>query len=333
MRLTPFARLLIVIAILLAVFFGIRYLIQQGLVPVGGQDTEMPEDSRYTDAGPDNPGATPVGGGAARSTFAYNPPKPVNGQLQGVVELGASGFNAFVINVDNQKNWELKKAEFGVSLVYENMATEADVKAGLKQYIAEMINFGVPGREIHFMVSSSAIASPEVQKIKAGLKSLGYVVNTVTPEQEAKYAFQAAMPAPYSTAAFVVDIGSGNTKISWMENGTIVGEETQGSKYYQNDISDGDVYTEVRAKAAKVPQGRRSTCFIIGGGPYTLAQQVREGKERYTVLNMPQEYTPEGEKERAGLNIYQALVDATGCKTFVFDWDANFTIGFLLSLK
>ena len=36
---------------------------------------------------------------------------------------------------------------------------------------------------------------------------------------------------------------------------------------------------------------------------------------------------------KAGLNIYKAILDATGVKQVVFDWDANFTIGFLLGLK
>ena len=30
--------------------------------------------------------------------FDYSPEKPVNGNLRGVVELGATGFNSFVIN-------------------------------------------------------------------------------------------------------------------------------------------------------------------------------------------------------------------------------------------
>jgi hypothetical protein len=59
---------------------------------------------------------------------------------------------------------------------------------------------------------------------------------------------------------------------------------------------------------------------------------VRNGKERYTVLKAPADYKAEGEKQKAGLNIYKAIADATGCQTFVFDWDANFTIGFLLTL-
>ena len=35
----------------------------------------------------------------------------------------------------------------------------------------------------------------------------------------------------------------------------------------------------------------------------------------------------------SGLNIYKGIVETTKTDTFVFDWDANFTIGFLLSLN
>jgi hypothetical protein len=49
-------------------------------------------------------------------------------------------------------------------------------------------------------------------------------------------------------------------------------------------------------------------------------------------LNPPAWYKPEDAKDKAGLNIYKAIADATDCKTFVFDWDANFSIGFLLEL-
>ena len=58
---------------------------------------------------------------------------------------------------------------------------------------------------------------------------------------------------------------------------------------------------------------------------------VRKNKERYTVLDVPSAYKLEKAKSKAGVNIYKAIADATGCQKFVFDWDANFTIGFLLN--
>ncbi len=50
------------------------------------------------------PAATKTTGGNERE-FNYTAGKPVNGTLKGVVELGATGFNSFVINMDSKKNW------------------------------------------------------------------------------------------------------------------------------------------------------------------------------------------------------------------------------------
>ena len=98
-------------------------------------------------------------------------------------------------------------------------------------------------------------------------------------------------------------------------------------------MTDDQVYSDMRKTIAKIPAANRNYCFIIGGIPFELAKQVRSGKERYTVLNLPSEYKANGEKQRSGINIYKAISDETACKKFIFDWDANFTIGFLLGLK
>jgi hypothetical protein len=117
-----------------------------------------------------------------------------------------------------------------------------------------------------------------------------------------------------------------------MSGNAPTGFELPGAKYRQNSMSDDAVYRDVSAKAKQVPSNLRGTCFIIGGVPFELAKQTRNGKERYTVLKAPGDYKGEGDKQQGGLNIYKAIADATGCKQFVFDWDANFTIGFLLNL-
>ncbi len=38
-------------------------------------------------------------------------------------------------------------------------------------------------------------------------------------------------------------------------------------------------------------------------------------------------------KKKSGLNIYKAIIEGTGTATYIFDWDANFTIGFLASIN
>lgn len=325
-RLTLFAKLLILIVVVAGLFFGYRMFTGSGGIAIPSdkpEATEKQEESPKTDQKPANFEA---------KSFNFTPPAPQNGMLKGVVELGAAGFNSFIVEIGDNKNWRLKKAEWGNSLVYDGLASGKDITQGLKQYIANMLDYGVGGREIHFVVSSGAAKVEVTQKIISGIKSLGYVVNTVTPEKEAQLALRAALPDAFRDKAFVVDIGSGNTKISWMEGERINGLDTYGAKYYVDNADPSEVYLDVRSKAAKVPSSKTQTCFIIGGVPYELAKEVRQGEERYTVLKAPGAYDVEGAKEEAGINIYNAIADVTGCRQFVFDWDANFTIGFLLTL-
>jgi hypothetical protein len=338
-RLTVAGRLMITALILGAIFVGYKYL--------GGQKAlnQMAEDqaqSPQTEATTEEAEATPSEENASSnseatssetSAFNYTPPAPVDGKLRGVVELGASGFNSFVIKVDKEKRWSLEKSEFGNSLVTENMATDEDVRIGLKKYIGTMLDYGVGSKDIHFVVSSGAAKAEVTTKITRVLKSLGYVVNQVTPEQEGQLALKSVLPAEYANKAFVVDIGSGNTKISWISGDKVSALESYGAKYFQDGTDDSKVYQEVSAKAKQIPADLRKTCFIIGGVPFEMAKEVRKGKERYTTLSPPLAYSKlTNAKSKAGVNIYKAVTDATGCQQFVFDWDANFTIGFLLGL-
>lgn len=264
--------------------------------------------------------------------FSYVPAAPVGGKLKGVVELGASGFNSFIVRIDPQRNWKLEKAEFGNSLVLENMATDDDIRRGLKAYISRMLAYGVSGRDIYFVVSSGAATAEGTKHIMESLKALGYVVHLVTPEQEGALGLRAAIPAAYADKAFMVDMGSANTKIAWQAQGKAVVASTYGSKYYQQALPDSKVAADVAAKAALVPAARRQTCFIIGGVPFELAKIGRQGQEQFTVLKAPGDYAQvEGAKLKAGVTIYRALAEATGCQQFVFGWDTNFTIGYLLA--
>ena len=268
----------------------------------------------------------------ARPAFNYPAPKPVGGKVRGVIELGASGFNSFVVRTDARRNWELQKAEFDNSLLMENLASNEEIRRGLRAYIANMLDYGVGGKDIHFVVSSGALKMAAAHRISKELTQMGYVVNRMTPEKEAALGLSVAMPPPFSNRAFVVDIGSGGTEISWLADGKPQSVSTFGSKYYEYGAADEVVASDVKAKAQQVPAQYRQTCFIIGGVPYEMAKQVRQGTERYTVLNAPDAYQFDKAKAKSGLVIYRALAEATGCKQFVFDWDANFTIGYLLSL-
>ena len=234
--------------------------------------------------------------------------------------------------MDKERNWDLKNAEYGVNSIYESQ-DDKEIFHLLKQYISHLSEFGVPDKEIHFVVSSGALREEKVLKVISVIKRTGYFVNEITPEKEGQYALRSILPQAFKKEAFVIDIGSGNTKISWIEGEKIVSFESYGARYKQKEITDAVAYEDVFLKAQKVPESKRKLCFIIGGVPFEMAQTSRKQKQRYTVLKTIDEYSFDNERLNSGLNIYNAIRVATGCERFVFDWDSNFSIGFLLSLN
>ncbi len=265
--------------------------------------------------------------------FRYTPPSPVGGKLKGIVELGSYGFNSFVIYMDRDRNWELKNAEFGINAIYNKLG-DREILELLKQYIKHLEKFGVPDKNIHFVVSSGAAKEEKVIKIVSVIRQIGYVVNVVSMENEGKYALVSILPKTFKKEAFVVDIGSGNTKISWInDDNKISSVECHGARYKQKNISDGDAYKDAFSKVKEIPESRRKLCFIMGGVPYQMAKEGRKQKQRYTVLDTIDEYSFDDERSNSGLNIYHAIRSSTCCERFVFDWNSNFSIGFLLSLK
>lgn len=338
MRLKPAGIIVVLLIIAILVYFAISPRLSQRGEETATQvpNRELPDNSASRNNPPSdntNSASTATDADVEDREFNYTPEKPEDGALRGVVEVGATGFNSFVINMDNQKRWEIVSKDFGQSLAYEGLATTEDIRAGLKKYLSMMFDKGVNKKDMHFVISSGAQKEPKTTIISNELKKMGYVVNNVTPDQEAKLGFNATVPQTFAENSFMVDIGSGNTKVSWEENGKLQTIELPGAKYYANGQSDEQVYNQVKSQMSKVPENKRNVGFIIGGVPFTLANQHRKGEERYTVLRDPQAYESADKKMASGLNIYKAITDATNTDTFVFDWDANFTIGFLLNLK
>jgi hypothetical protein len=269
----------------------------------------------------------------AKLVASFVPPQeilPVGGKLKSIVELGASGFNAFIVRIDSQGRYAVKTKKFGSSLAIEGNTSLDEVKKQLRAYIAEMSN-DVGGKDLHFVISSGALMEPKVQNIARGLKELGYVVNQVTASQEGNYAFMAAMHPDYADRAFVVDIGSGNTKISWLTSNGVKTLEAAGAKYFQKGTDHDTVFADVQAKASQIPQNQRELCFLIGGGPNDLAKQG-QNVGRYYPLAELSSYNLKDQKAECTVNILKAIQTTTGTK-YVFDDNAFFPVGLLISLK
>lgn len=270
----------------------------------------------------------------AAKQFDYTPTTPIDGVKMGVGAIGSSELTLLVIETDKSHNWNLVDRGDDKSLMNEGASDETQLKQSLKNNLKRMADMGVKPANMHFIISSGAKKSGNADMLISSLKSSGYVVNVITPEQEGKYAFKATVPPAYQANSFMVDIGSGNTKISWEENGQLKALEGYGAKYYQKQIAPNEVYNETSKLLSQVPEDKRKYCFIIGGVPYSLAKPIRQNHQRFVVLNKPETYTPEDEKQQAGLNIYNAIDKATEGKTdFVFDFDSHYAIGFLQGLK
>src|SRR6476661_8186675 len=137
MRLKPAGVIIVILIIAVLAYFAVKPKITE-------LRKENSSEITATQPASDNKAATEKtttdNVSAERRDFNYTPEKPQNGTLRGVVEVGATGFNSFVINMDSQKRWEIVSKDFGESLAYEGLATTEDIRNGLKKYIAGMFD-------------------------------------------------------------------------------------------------------------------------------------------------------------------------------------------------
>jgi hypothetical protein len=261
----------VLIAIVAALGYGVYSIIPKDKLGPNAASAQVSTDEDRPVNGPTVDRTVEAKTSSGRTVEVPLPERPVNGTFKGVVEVGASGFNSFVVNIDPQKRWEIVSKDFGESLSYEGMATTHDIVTGLKKYLAMMFAKGCAGRNVHFVISSGALKNPKTKDISAEIKKMGYTVNEVTADQEGKYALKALLPPFARDNSFTVDMGSGNTKISWYEGSSLRTLEAPGAKYYQNGKTDQEVYEEIKSKVSQVPQAKRVKCYIIGGVPFQMA--------------------------------------------------------------
>ena len=150
-RLTVAGRLLITALVLGAIFVGYKYFGGQKALDQIAQDQAK---NAQTEASTNEANATANTAATdseatdtpASLPFQYTSPAPVDGKLKGVVELGASGFNSFIIKVDKQKRWSLEKSEFGKTMDGLRNSTGKDLIqenaniGELKKYLMQINN-------------------------------------------------------------------------------------------------------------------------------------------------------------------------------------------------
>ena len=266
------------------------------------------------------------------TSFDYQPETPINGQQLGIIELGYTGFNSFMVNMDNRDRWSLEKANYSESYVGDGKVTLEHVLNKIDHFKQDMIQHGVQEYNISFVASSSAVKNDRVLEIIERLRQMDLGVITVNAEQEGYYAHYATIPEKFAENSFMVDIGSGNTKITWIDKGEIKTIESYGSKYYQQEIPMEEARNGIKRALWEVPDKNKNLCFLVGKIPYLLATASNNRDGRYSILEAPDTYEFKDEQELAGLNLYHAIWNKETI-AHVFDWDSNFSIGVLMAVN
>lgn len=264
-------------------------------------------------------------------TFDYQSLKPVNGQLKAVIEIGSLGLNYFVIEIDDKGRWELVDSDYGRSNIIYGVSSRNEILATINKFKKEIQNAGVKAKNIHLIASSSVGKIEDTILLKEELSKTGLNLVAINSKEEAQLALMATIPKEFVDESFLVDIGSGNTKISWVQENDTLSTEIHGSKYFLGDVQDTTVFREVRDALLKVPRKNRNLCFILGGMIYELAKDDMKPDERYFVLDPPSSYPTSNERLKAANIIYSALyLEPTF--SYIFDSKSSFPIGYLISL-
>ncbi|GAB4248942.1 MAG: hypothetical protein Tsb0034_28320 [Ekhidna sp.] len=268
---------------------------------------------------------------SVQKTFEYQPENPVNGELLGVIEIGSIGLNYFIVSMDKQDRWKLVDSEYGRSnLIYDNNNTSTEIITKVEAFQKEILEKGVSPDKLHVIASSKAVDFSNIEDLKSELSDLGLSLKYVNPTEEGAYALRAAIPEVFMRESFLVDIGSGNTKISWFDGQDTISIETYGSKYYLDGTPDTTAFRDTRNALLQIPEKNRNLCLMIGGMAYEFAVYTNKRLGRYTILQAPSAYPSNEDKWNAGTVIYRALyMEPT--YSHIFDWDANFSIGYLMS--
>jgi len=280
--------------------------------------------------------------------FDYTPNLPSeDGKIKAVVVIGASGFDGFIIKIDKDKNWESKKAYWGKeSEIWDGNASSKEIMKGFRNFLRTIAKdgkeFGAKNLDtrVQLIVSSGASkANTTTSKIVKALLKNKWTPTRISAQEEAEYGFIVSVPKEYRDDSFFVDIGSGNTKIAWMEDDKLKTAEGPGAKAYKIPKSKEEVYDDIKNLFENVPEDLRERAFIIGGVPYKLAKKVKNDDEEYSTLLRPCQYDIQDFKEKNrvkmeyGLKIYEGIKDGTETELYIFPWHSNFGIGFLINQR
>jgi tetratricopeptide (TPR) repeat protein len=239
--------------------------------------------------------------------------------IYGGVEIGSKGVKAqaYRIGFKGDEFYDLQEVfreSINTTIIAGVKETGAFSKDGIeetaqavKTLIEKLKEKGVPGNNI-FVVTSSAISSVKNRdELAKRVEELtGYKVEFLTVKDEVLYGIAGAVPPKYFYNSIFVDVGSGNTKIGYLEKvggsinvrsfelpyGTVsLTERASKGKDFRRELAEvlsKEVEPALKREAQKNPAYlNRKNVFLVGGIVWALTtlQKPEQVEEAYVQLS------------------------------------------------
>jgi tetratricopeptide (TPR) repeat protein len=239
--------------------------------------------------------------------------------IYGGVEIGSKGVKAqaYRIGLKGDEFYDLQEVfreSINTTIIAGVKETGAFSKDGIeetaqtvKTLIEKLKEKGVPGDNI-FVVTSSAISSVKNRdELAKRVEELtGYKVEFLTVKDEVLYGIAGAVPPKYFYNSIFVDVGSGNTKIGYLEKvggsinvrsfellyGTVsLTERASKGKDFRRELAEvlsKEVEPVLKREAQKNPAYlNRKNVFLVGGIVWaiTTLQKPEQVEEAYVRLS------------------------------------------------
>jgi len=239
--------------------------------------------------------------------------------IYGGVEVGSKGVKAqaYRIGFKGDEFYDLQEVfreSINTTIIAGVKETGAFSKDGIeetaqavKTLIEKLKEKGVPGNNI-FVVTSSAISSVKNRdELAKRVEELtGYKLEFLTVKDEVLYGIAGAVPPKYFYSSIFVDVGSGNTKIGYLEKvgdsinvrsfelpyGTVsLTERASKGKDFRRELTgvlSKEVEPALKREAQKNPAYlNRKNVFLVGGIVWaiTTLQKPEQVEEAYVRLS------------------------------------------------
>jgi exopolyphosphatase/pppGpp-phosphohydrolase len=239
--------------------------------------------------------------------------------IYGGVEVGSKGVKAqaYRIGFKGDEFYDLQEVfreSINTTIIAGVKETGAFSKDGIeetaqavKTLIEKLKEKGVPGNNI-FVVTSSAISSVKNRdELAKRVEELtGYKLEFLTVKDEVLYGIAGAVPPKYFYSSIFVDVGSGNTKIGYLEKvgdsinvrsfelpyGTVsLTERASKGKDFRRELAgvlSKEVEPVLKREAQKNPAYlNRKNVFLVGGIVWAMStlQKPEQVEEAYVRLS------------------------------------------------